>query len=90
MTHFKDENEAPPFGYGKEDPLRQRRRTATLWLDRAGMLEARENYFHAFQQTDVLPNLPTSPGLTPKQVWDISFAAAVAAFDFLAAGRLTP
>lgn len=78
--------------HSKEDPLQQTRGRVTLWLDREHMLEARENYWRALQQTDTLPILAGTPGspLTPKQVWDIAYSAAVAAFDFLMAGRITP
>lgn len=80
--------------HSKEDPLNSTRppQKVTLWLDRENMLEARENYWSAYLRYGTMSVLAGTPGspLSPKEAWDISFAAAVAAFDFLMAGKVTP
>jgi hypothetical protein len=69
----------------KEDPLRQSR-PVTLWLDREGMATARENFWQAYNRMN-----PTTAGtLDDRHTWNVAFAAAVAAFDFLMSGRLEP
>jgi hypothetical protein len=73
----------------KDDPLGQQHsyRGRTLWLDRDNMLEARENYWNAYQA--LIPSSGLRLG-DDKQTWDISWAAAIAAFAFIQEGRVEP
>jgi hypothetical protein len=75
----------------KDDPMGQRpgyrTDSVTLWLDRDGMVEARDNYFAAFKD-QIEP--PLQGGGADRRTWDIAYAAAVAAFDFLMSGRIKP
>jgi hypothetical protein len=70
---------------GKDDPLEQARPRGkvTLWLDRERMKEACDNYWQAYKEVTGLSD-------DSRPTWDISYAAAVAAFDFLMAGKITP
>lgn len=72
----------------KSDPLQQSgpQRKVTMWIDREGMQEARENYWQAIKDQIQL----TNPEGEDRRTWDIAFAAAVAAIDFVMAGRVTP
>lgn len=76
----------------KDDPLHQTPRpgyrdaSRTLWLEREGMLEARENYWRAYNEL-----YPTAVGtLDDKHHWDLAWAATVAAFGYLMEGRISP
>jgi hypothetical protein len=70
----------------KDDPLQQQRfAPRALWLDREGMEKARENFYRAWAEA--------TPGMghgRDREIWDISFAAALAAFSFVMEGRLEP
>jgi hypothetical protein len=76
--------------HSKDDPLEQARPRGkvTLWLNREHMLEARENYWRAFRDSAALDDIPD--GAQDYRTWNIAYAAAVAAFDFLQAGKITP
>ena len=71
----------------KDDPLTSDAPTfgrRTLWLEREGMHEARENFWQGY--------LRSSDGATEadRHTWDVAYAAAVAAFMFVMEGRLEP
>jgi hypothetical protein len=70
----------------KEDPLKFSSRTAdgkrTVWLDKEGMDQARESYWKAYAKT--LPD----PSHVEKRIWDVAFAAAIAAHSFVWEGKL--
>lgn len=71
----------------KDDPLESSRppgRKATLWLEREGMEEARANFWQAYEQT-LLGQTPAD-----RRTWEISWAAAIAAFSYLMEGRIAP
>jgi hypothetical protein len=66
----------------KSDPLESRKRPpVTLWLDTEHMQEACDNYFTAYALIN--PSVDRAD-------WDVAYAAAVAAFDFLMSGRMSP
>jgi hypothetical protein len=74
----------------KEDPLDQEQkhsyRGRTLWLDRENMVEARENFWRRYNQIN-----PTAVGnLDDHHIWEVSWAAAVAAVDYVMSGRVEP
>lgn len=80
----------------KDDPLQQSRRgRRTLWLDRENNTEARENYWQAFQALLYDSSAPFGAAYMPGQgadrrTWDIAWAAAIAAFDYMMQGKLEP
>ena len=71
---------------GKDDPLQQHYAKRTLWLDKVNMAEARNNFWHAYNQVN-----PTAIGnLDDRHTWDVAWAAAIAAFDYMQNGRVEP
>ncbi len=70
----------------KSDPLGQRYARRTLWLDRVNMVEARDNFWFAYNQVQ-----PMAVGnLDDRHTWDVAWAAAIAAFDYMQNGRVEP
>jgi hypothetical protein len=78
----------------KDNPLENdrpgyRTDSRTLFLEREGMLEARKNFFAAYvDATRVQSDVPFEP--TARAIWDIAWAAAIAAFSFIQEGRIKP
>lgn len=75
----------------KDDPLQQSSASPrTLWLDRENNEQARDNYWRVFAESH-LPPLPEGVDYVhPRYVWDIAWAASVAAFSFIMEGRTAP
>jgi hypothetical protein len=75
---------------GKDDPLGQSRPAPrALWLGKENMVEARDNFWKAF--LDTRPDLVGhSDDTTAHAVWDIAWAAAIAAFSYVMEGRTEP
>ena len=65
----------------------------TLWLDRENMEQARLAFFQAFMERNevrIPQALKYNDAGFQKGVWDIAWAAAIAAFSFLQEGRTAP
>jgi hypothetical protein len=56
----------------------------TLWLDADSMQVARERFWHAYQAT----RPAEMPPLSEQTVWNIGWAAAIAAFSYMQEGNL--
>jgi hypothetical protein len=72
----------------KDDPLQEHHSPGgrTLWLNRENNTEAREAYWRAYHRM-----YPTGVGnLDDKHTWDVSWAAAIAAFTYMMEGRTEP
>jgi hypothetical protein len=74
----------------KDNPLEPERPgwrdgNVTLWLEREGMAEARENFWQAFA---AIPDVYDTRN--ERRTWQIAWAAAIAAFSYLMEGRISP
>lgn len=71
----------------KDDPLQQSRYPqTTLLLTSETMVQARENFWRAYNELN-----PTAIGnLDDHHTWDVAWAASIAAFSFMMEGRIEP
>jgi hypothetical protein len=67
---------------GKDDLFANR----TLWLDREGMEVARERFWQAYRQS----RPETVRTGDDHHIWEVAFAAAVAAHSFIWEGNFGP
>jgi hypothetical protein len=74
----------------KEDPLgfSARAGSRTVWLNRENMLEACDNWYDAFR--DHREHSGDRLHADDRRTWDISWAAAIAAFTYMMEGRVAP
>lgn len=57
----------------------------TLWIEREGMLEARDNWYAAYLQT-----IEPFENENDRHLWNVSWAAAIAAAAYILEGRKGP
>jgi hypothetical protein len=71
----------------KDDPLGDGGRTTykgrTLWLGKENMELARENFWNAYRELAGAPE-------ADRYQWDISWAAAIAAYAYIMEGKIEP
>jgi hypothetical protein len=76
----------------KDDPLQQTRPAPrALFLNRENMRDARENWWRAFCEAEgTTYESDNATARSRKDIWDVAWAAAIAAHSYIWEGRVEP